>query len=73
MMLQRIARGTLIRAWFTDAKEGDNDFNKTAPKIEITNENSQQIIKKWVTENRVVLFMKGTPLNPRCGYSNFVV
>ena len=27
----------------------------------------------WVKNNKVVLFMKGTPHQPRCGYSNFVV
>jgi hypothetical protein len=40
---------------------------------EITKENAQLIIEKWVKENKVVLFMKGTPLMPLCGYSNFVV
>lgn len=40
---------------------------------EITKENAQLIIDKWVKENKVVLFMKGTPLAPMCGYSNFVV
>lgn len=40
---------------------------------EITKENAQLIIDKWVKENKVVLFMKGTPLMPLCGYSNFVV
>lgn len=40
---------------------------------EITKENAQLIIDKWVKGNKVVLFMKGTPLTPLCGYSNFVV
>lgn len=40
---------------------------------EITKENAQLIIEKWVKSNKVVLFMKGTPLAPLCGYSNFVV
>lgn len=40
---------------------------------EITKENAQLIIDKWVKDNKVVLFMKGTPLAPLCGYSNFVV
>lgn len=49
----------------------DNDQNSLGP--EITKENAQKLIDKWVKENQVVLFMKGTPLAPRCGYSNFVV
>jgi DNA gyrase/topoisomerase IV subunit B len=55
-----------------DGEESDSDFKKQT-KVELTNENAQKIIEKWVTENNVVLFMKGTPLNPQCGYSNFVV
>lgn len=30
-------------------------------------------IKKTVTENDVVLFMKGTPVFPQCGFSSTVV
>ena len=40
---------------------------------EITKENAKLVIEKWVKKNKVVLFMKGTPLQPMCGYSNFVV
>ncbi|MBM3356601.1 MAG: Grx4 family monothiol glutaredoxin [Betaproteobacteria bacterium] len=29
----------------------------------------QDVIKKQVTENRVVLYMKGTPDFPQCGFS----
>ncbi len=31
--------------------------------------NIQQVIKEQVTENRVVLYMKGTPDFPQCGFS----
>ena len=40
---------------------------------ELTTENAQKIIGKWVKNNKVCLFMKGTPATPQCGYSNFVV
>ena len=33
----------------------------------------RQEITDTIQNNEVVLFMKGTPLNPQCGYSNFVV
>lgn len=31
--------------------------------------NTQEIIKEQVTSNSVVLYMKGTPENPQCGFS----
>lgn len=40
---------------------------------ELTAENAQKVIEKWVKNNSVCLFMKGTPAAPQCGYSNFVV
>lgn len=40
---------------------------------EMTTENAQKIIEKWVKNNKICLFMKGTPDAPKCGYSNFVV
>lgn len=58
------------RTFSTD--DSDDDFKPTK-KVELTDENAQQIIAKWVKENDIVLFMKGTPLSPMCGYSNFVV
>ena len=30
---------------------------------------NQEVIKKQVTDNRVVLYMKGTPDFPQCGFS----
>ena len=34
---------------------------------------AQEAIKKTVTENDVVLYMKGTPVFPQCGFSSTVV
>lgn len=67
------ARNNQISFTFsTENETSDPDFQKQT-KVELTYENAQKIIDKWVKENKVVLFMKGTPLNPQCGYSNFVV
>ena len=33
---------------------------------------TQEAIRKAVTENDVVLFMKGTPTFPQCGFSSVV-
>ena len=53
---------------FSDEKDISNEHSN-----EITKENAKLIIDKWVKNNKVVLFMKGTPHQPMCGYSNFVV
>lgn len=34
---------------------------------------AQETIKKTVTDNDVVLYMKGTPVFPQCGFSSTVV
>ena len=34
---------------------------------------NQEVIKKQVTGNRVVLYMKGTPDFPQCGFSGRIV
>ena len=34
---------------------------------------AQEAIKKTVSENDVVLYMKGTPVFPQCGFSSTVV
>ncbi|KAL4479600.1 hypothetical protein ABPG72_004196 [Tetrahymena utriculariae] len=39
----------------------------------LTDEQALEMINKWVSGNKVCLFMKGDPKEPRCGYSNFVV
>ena len=36
-------------------------------------QDAQQRIKEHVTGNRVVLFMKGTPQVPQCGFSSLAV
>ena len=62
----QLTTGAVFRC--SSEKEGEG----SAP-TEITKENAQLIIEKWVKKNQVVLFMKGTPRQPMCGYSNFVV
>ena len=69
LVFNRLTPSLLFR--FAEEGEGEGS-NKPSP-TEITKENAQLIIEKWVKENKVVLFMKGTPLAPLCGYSNFVV
>lgn len=48
-------------------------FAEESKEPELTSENAQQIIDKMVKSNKICLFMKGTPQQPSCGYSNFVV
>ena len=48
------------------------DFEPEVKKIdENTDLNSE--IDGWVKNNKVVLFMKGVPQMPQCGFSNYVV
>tara|TARA_B100000686_G_scaffold323874_1_gene379026 strand:+ start:2977 stop:3285 length:309 start_codon:yes stop_codon:yes gene_type:complete len=35
--------------------------------------NAQEIIKEQITENHIVLYMKGTPESPQCGFSAHAV
>jgi hypothetical protein len=70
--LRNIAKSTLLTNVPVRYFCSDDDFKKTT-KIQVTNENAQQLIKKWVNDYDVVLFMKGTPQQPRCGYSASVV
>jgi monothiol glutaredoxin len=41
--------------------------------LTMTDEEILDTIKRETSENRVFLFMKGTPEMPRCGFSNQVV
>eukprot|EP01017_Pseudomicrothorax_dubius_P016756 TRINITY_DN1895_c0_g1_i4.p1 TRINITY_DN1895_c0_g1~~TRINITY_DN1895_c0_g1_i4.p1 ORF type:complete len:118 (-),score=17.70 TRINITY_DN1895_c0_g1_i4:336-689(-) len=63
--------------YFSQEKDGGShpDFQ---PKVKESFESADeaevlQKIDQWVKGNRVVLFMKGTPQMPNCGYSNFAV
>lgn len=77
-MLRRAAlpgsyRGLSTGLMFRFSDDQQNNDNSEGKNNEITKENAKLIIDKWVKNNKVVLFMKGTPHQPRCGYSNFVV
>ncbi|XP_030747241.1 glutaredoxin-related protein 5, mitochondrial [Sitophilus oryzae] len=41
--------------------------------IRFNSTKSQEVIKKLVKNNKVVVFMKGVPEQPQCGFSNAVV
>ena len=53
-------------------QQSDPDFQKQL-KSKVTAENVTQMIDNMVKSNDVLLFMKGTPQYPQCGYSNTVV
>ena len=55
------------------ADESDDDFK---PKSKVKDENPEEVLKfidKIVHDNKVMLFMKGTPTAPLCGFSLRVV
>ncbi|CBK22404.2 Monothiol glutaredoxin (Grx5) [Blastocystis hominis] len=65
----------LPRVFFSSqsADESDDDFK---PKSKVKDENPEEVLKfidKIVHENKVMLFMKGTPTAPLCGFSLRVV
>lgn len=48
-------------------------FSYTRNFIRLYSGKAQDEIKKLVTNNKVVVFMKGVPEQPQCGFSNAVV
>ena len=53
------------------AGDSDDDFK---PQVHASGDAEvQAVIAKDVTENRVLLYMKGTPGAPQCGFSNMAV
>lgn len=57
-----------------DVEGSDKDFQPKEKKIAgATDEELKEQIDNWVRENKFVLFMKGNPQMPMCGYSKFVV
>lgn len=50
-----------------------SDFQPKVKMPEINDSNATELISSWVKDNKVVLFMKGVPAAPQCGYSKFVV
>ena len=54
------------------ADEGSHDDFQPKSKAQTTDEVTEHI-SKWVTENDVCLFMKGTRKMPQCGFSRTVV
>lgn len=75
-------RAAILGRKFTDYPDGpqqdvqnsDKDFQPKDKKLAgATEEELKEQIDKWVRENKFVLFMKGNPQMPMCGYSRYVV
>lgn len=54
------------------SEQSDSDFQSKA-KAPMTNDQLTEQFTKWIDENDVVVFMKGTKKMPQCGFSRFVV
>lgn len=61
----------LVRFFALDANESHSDFTRKS-KVS-NNEELKKELAKIVKEHKVVLFMKGSPEEPRCGFSARVV
>ena len=59
-----------MQSFSTD--QSDSDFQPKA-KAPMSNEQLKEQITKWIGDNDVVIFMKGSKKMPQCGFSRFVV
>ena len=55
----------------TEADDSHDDF-KPKSKQNLTDESTKEYLAKTINDNDVVLFMKGNPKMPQCGFSNYV-
>ncbi len=56
-----------------DHKESHSDFQAKAKKAPLDDAAFNAQITEWITNNDVVIFIKGTKKMPRCGFSNYAV
>lgn len=60
-----------------DVEGTDKDFQPQEKKPVVEQEESDEAlleqVESWVRDNKIVLFMKGSPQMPMCGYSRYVV
>ncbi|GAA0184381.1 reductase [Lithospermum erythrorhizon] len=73
-----IASGSFYQSkmWFSTTIPNDPDTHddfKPTSKIEISGVSLQGIVEQDVKENPVMLYMKGVPEQPRCGFSSLAV
>lgn len=61
-----------MRCFAAPSDESHSDFQAQSKGPSSSEEMNAQI-KKWVDENDVCLFMKGTRKMPQCGFSRYVV
>ncbi|CAM9409622.1 unnamed protein product [Choristocarpus tenellus] len=53
--------------------ESDDDFKPQRKAVSSQPDEVSALLKKQVTDNKVMLYMKGTPSEPKCGFSAQVV
>lgn len=56
---------------FSTSKDSDSDFQPVSKTL--TSDELKTTFTKWINENDIVVFMKGTRKQPMCGFSRFVV
>ena len=75
-MLNRLAsqlRSVPVARYFSAGKIDSDSHSDFQPKVKVESGSAKDFIDKVVKGNKVVLFMKGTPQQPMCGFSNYVV
>ena len=63
----------LLRNFWAKSESGTHDDFKPKSKQSFDSDATNEYISKVINENDVVLFMKGNPKMPQCGFSNYVV
>lgn len=66
--IRRVPR--VLSAPFSDSHD---DFKPKKKAVELGDSEIQTLIGEFVEKNKVLLFMKGTPAAPQCGFSQQVV
>mmetsp|Transcript_12529 Transcript_12529/g.39785 ORF Transcript_12529/g.39785 Transcript_12529/m.39785 type:complete len:152 (-) Transcript_12529:319-774(-) len=72
-VMQRAGRSALARGAGATRALSHSDFETKRHPVPGDSEGVQKMIEEQVKENKVMLYMKGTPAMPQCGFSQQVV
>lgn len=72
LMFQVAASGSILQQCLKYSTNGDSDTHddfKPTTKLDTSDISLKDVVEKDVNENSVVIYMKGVPEAPRCGFS----
>lgn len=62
-----------LRGFSSSSTEGDSHSDFEPVSKALSSDELKATFTKWIDENDIVIFMKGTKKQPLCGFSRFVV